>query len=228
MIVFAFPKPRLAYLSEKIYRMKCLASISILLLSLSSSVFGQSATMKGTELGVDVAFSASNFGGNVGIGLKGGFNIGDYILAGPSVRYEQIWWKNYIGNTAEVKGSRSVYGGGVFIHGRFFNALFVGAEFEMLRSPYDRTGLFAVQPTWAPTLFLGGGFSMEFNEIVRVNAGIMYDVINAGNSPFRNSYSIQKKTSTGAPAGYLPIIYRIAFFFPLTRSETDPETETEE
>lgn len=198
--------------------MKTIAYLVCFCLWIPLSSFGQNSTITGTEIGVDLAFSASNFGGNVGVGLKGGANLGEYIIAGPSLRYEQIWWKNYIGGTAEVKGSRSVYGGGVFIHGRFFNALFVGAEFEMLRSPYDRNGFFAATPTWAPTLFLGGGFSMEFNEVVRINAGIMYDVINAGNSPFRNSYSIQKKSATGAPAGYLPIIYRIAFFFPLTRA----------
>lgn len=150
--------------------------------------------------------------------MKGGANLGEYIIAGPSIRYEHIWWKNYIGGTAEVSGSRSVYGGGVFIHGRFFNALFVGAEFEMLNSPYDKLGFITGQKYWVPTLFLGGGFSMEFNEKVRVNAGIMYDVINSGSSPFRRSYSIQKKTSTGGNAGYLPIIYRIAFFFPLSHN----------
>ena len=57
---------------------------------------------------------------------------------------------------------------------------------------------------------------MEFNESVRINAGIMYDVIDAQNSPFRRSYFMQKKTSDGSPAGFLPIIYRIAFFIPLS------------
>lgn len=181
--------------------------------------------MKGTELGVDISANGSTFGGNVGIGLKYGVNIGDYIIAGPSIRYEYIWWKNFTGGIAQASGSRSVYGGGLFLHGRFFNALFVGAEFEMLRSPYDPNGFFAVTKTWAPTLFLGGGFSMEFNEQVRINAGIMYDVINAGNSPFRRSYSIQKTDSFGNPAGFLPIIYRIAFFFPLTRNEEQSSFE---
>ena len=72
------------------------------------------------------------------------------------------------------------------------------------------------EKTWAPTLFLGGGFSMEFNESFRFNAGIMYDVINATNSPFRRSYFIQKKTTDGTSAGFLPIIYRFAFFFPIS------------
>ncbi|OFZ55455.1 MAG: hypothetical protein A3D92_03475 [Bacteroidetes bacterium RIFCSPHIGHO2_02_FULL_44_7] len=196
--------------------MKKLLLPVLLTFALGTKVSAQNSTITGSEIGIDLAFSGSNFGGNVGLGVKYGLNLGEYVIAGPSVRYEQIWWKNYTGGSAAASGSRSVYGGGVFIHGRFFNALFVGAEFEMLRSPYDKNGLFAVSKTWAPTLFLGGGFSMEFNEKVRVNAGIMYDVINVQNSPFRRSYSVQKKSANGAVAGYLPIIYRIAFFFPIS------------
>lgn len=176
--------------------------------------------MKGTEFGFDLAANGSTFGGNVGIGLKYGINLGEYLILGPSVRYEYLWWKNYTGGVAQSSVSQHVYGGGLFAHARFFNAVFLGAEFEMLRSPYDASGYISFNPTWAPTLFLGGGFSMEFNESVRINAGIMYDVINAGNSPFRRSYSFQKTDSFGNPAGFLPIIYRIAFFFPLTRTET--------
>ncbi len=177
----------------------------------------QDGVITGSEIGADIAFSASTNGGNFGLGLKYGFNFGEYIILGPSVRYEYLWWKNFVGPSEIVSGNRHVYGGGVFAHARFFNALFVGAEFEMLRSPYNQNGFLSLEKTWAPTLFLGGGFSMEFNELVRINAGIMYDVINPMNSPFRSSYSIQKQDPvTGAPAGYLPIIYRIAFFFPLS------------
>lgn len=170
---------------------------------------------QGSEIGVDVAFSASTNGGNVGLGLKYGAKFGKYIIAGPSVRYDLTWVKTQIGTATGQNGKYSVYGGGAYIHGRFFNALFVGAEFEYLRSPYDINGFLTNLPSWAPTLFLGGGFSMEFNEVVRLNAGIMYDVINAKNSPFRNSYSITQKDSNGNVVKILPIIYRIAFFIPI-------------
>lgn len=170
---------------------------------------------QGSEIGADIAFSASTNGGNVGLGLKYGAKFGKYIIAGPSVRYDLTWIKNQIGSVGGVNGNYSVYGGGAFVHARFFNALFIGAEFEYLRSPYDRNGFLTNLPSWAPTLFLGGGFSMEFNEKFRLNAGIMYDVINAQNSPFRNSYSINIKDANGAIVRYLPIIYRIAFFIPI-------------
>jgi hypothetical protein len=175
--------------------------------------FDQDFRFSGNEIGFDLAFSASTNGGNAGLGLKYGFNFGEYLIAGPSIRYERLWVKNQL---TMQSGGYNMFGGGAFVHGRFFNALFLGAEFEMLRSPYQTAGFISQNTTWAPTLFLGGGFSMEFNEAVRLNAGVMYDVINAENSPFRSSYFMQKKTALGEPAGYLPIIYRIAFFIPLS------------
>ncbi len=171
-------------------------------------------TYRGSEIGADLAFSASTFGGNFGIGLKYGVALGDFFLVGPSVRYDRTWLKN---NTTGFNGNFNVYGGGAFVHARFVNAFFLGVEFEYLKSPYAINGMLNNQGTWCPTLFAGGGFSMEFNEIVRLNVGIMYDVINAENSPFRNSYSITRKDANGNIAGYLPIIYRIAFFVPLGR-----------
>ena len=169
-------------------------------------------TFQGSELGIDISFTASTNGGNAGLGLKYGAKLGEYVILGPSIRYDLTWIKNQVGGN---NGNYSVYGGGAFIHGRFFNALFIGAEFEYLRSPYEKNGFLTSLPSWAPTLFLGGGFSMEFQEKIRLNAGIMYDVINAQNSPFRNSYSITRKDANGNIVGYLPIIYRIAFFIPL-------------
>lgn len=183
----------------------------------------QSFTVEGSEIGVDLAFSASSNGGNVGLGLKYGLNIGEHLIVGPSIRYEYLWWKNYVGLVNSSSGNRHLYGGGVFTHFRFLNYFFLGMEFEVLKSPYAKPGLgftsgaITQEGSWAPTLFLGGGFSMEVMESFRVNVGIMYDVINAENSPFRKSYSIQKKTAAGQPAGFLPIIGRIAFFFPLGR-----------
>lgn len=188
----------------------------ILLISFCSllAMNGMSQENEGSEIGIDLIASASNLGGTVGGGLKYGVKFGQYFIAGPSVRYQRTWNKN---NYTGTQGGFNVYGGGGFLHARFYNALFLGTEFEVLSSPYTSNGFY--DPTgnsWVPTLFVGGGFSMEFNEAVRLNVGIMYDVINKANSPFRNTYFVQKKdAATGAVAGYLPIIYRIAFFFPL-------------
>ena len=113
-----------------------------------------------------------------------------------------------------------MYGGGVFTHFRFFEALFLGVEFEMLKSPYLSNGFLnsppSISDSWAPTLLLGGGFSKEFNESFRINAGIMYDVINAENSPFRPNYTFKKKNEAGQVIRILPIIFRLAFFIPIS------------
>ena len=187
------------------------ALILCLVLSINTA-HSQSFEIDGSEIGFDLAFSASTNGGNVGLGLKYGLNLGEYLIAGTSVRYERLWIKNLL---TQQSGGYNMYGGGAFLHGRFFNALFLGAEFEVLRSPYQTAGFVSQTGTWAPTLFLGGGFSMEFNAGIRINAGVMYDVIDAENSPFRSSYFMQKRTTNGQ-AGFLPIIYRIAFFIPLS------------
>jgi hypothetical protein len=174
-------------------------------ISIFTQVEAQSIT--GTEIGIDAVFHASNFGGTFGIGGKYGMKFGDYIIAGPSLRYQRSWSKNV------VQGSQTgfnVIGGGIFGHARFYNAFFVGAEFEYLRSPFTNTGLLTPTSKWAPTFFVGGGFSMEFNEKWRLNAGIMYDVIDHVNSPLRTQYFMRNANNA-----LLPVIYRITFFFPL-------------
>jgi len=191
--------------------MKSIIFSIILFTSVSS--LAQNFEIDGTEIGFDLAFNASTNGGNAGIGLKYGINFGENLIAGPSVRYERTWNQNIItGNS----GGFNVYGGGVFGHYRLQNVLFLGAEFEMLKSPYTKIGQLTYLPTWAPTLFLGGGFSREFNESFRINAGIMYDVINADNSPFKRSYNFTIKNEQGIVTKILPIIFRLAFFIPLS------------
>ena len=160
------------------------------------------------EIGADLHFSASTFGGTGGIGLKFGIVRNKYLSFGPSARYHYSFYKQY-----GLTGSYSVYGGGSFIHGLFFNYLFVGFEFELLSNPYNYTnGIVSTKRTWAPTGLLGFGFSHAFGEEqnFRLNAGIMYDIINNVNSPFRPGYFMKKENGT-----LIPLIYRIAFFFKL-------------
>jgi hypothetical protein len=113
----------------------------------------------------------------------------------------------------------SIYGGGVYAHYRIKNTLFVGGEYELLKSPYNFIFFNYSSKQWASTLFLGGGFSRDFNHKIRVNGGIFYDIINAENSPFRSSYSVRIKNEMGVIVRTLPIIYRITFFFPLGGSK---------
>lgn len=162
------------------------------------------------EIGVDLNFSASNFGGTAGLGLKLGFVKQERYIFGPSIRFQQSWSKGIgiNGATTGVNSSFSVYGAGGFIHARLANYFFVGAEVEVLSTPFQN-GYITGQRVWAPVGLIGGGFSRAFSANFRLNAGIMYDVINNVNSPFRQGYFMKRSNGT-----YIPVMYRIAFFFP--------------
>ncbi len=172
---------------------------------LCGSSFSQQ--IEGTEIGFDGYFGASTLGGNVSIGAKYGVNFKENFIAGPSLRFQRNWSNGAI---TGIGGGYNVFGAGAFVHGRFANVLFAGAEFEMMRTPFSSVG-FTPGPSWSPALFLGGGYSQEFNEKFRINAGIMYDVINHVNSPFRQGYFMRNSQQK-----LIPLIYRITFFFPLS------------
>lgn len=192
----------------------------ILFISLLISFSSFSQQVEGTELGIDGTFSAS-FGqirsGTFGLGIKYGFKFGENVILGPSVRYQRYWTNNTLTGTA---GGFNVYGGGGFIHGRFSNLLFIGAELEFLRSPFTNNGLLTTNSKWVGTCLLGGGFSREFNESFRLNAGIFYDILdvpNPTNPNNPNPNSPLQPYLTRKPNGQvIPILYRIGFFFPLS------------
>jgi hypothetical protein len=169
-----------------------------------------------SEIGVDGSFSVSNLGGNVGVGLKYAHVYNPKVVFGPSVRFMRSWSSN--NNNNQTYGF-SILGAGGFFHLRYQNVLFGGAELEFFRTPINYN-LNSSPTKLVPTFFLCGGFSKEFNELVRINVGLYYDVINHVNSPFRQGYTIKKTDSaTGAIMGYIPLIYRLAFFFPLGKEE---------
>lgn len=186
---------------------KAMKSILLIIAIITSTLsFSQS---EGSDIGLDGYFGASNFGGSFGIGAKYGIKFKEYFIAGPSLRYQRTWSNNQVTGT---QGSFNVFGGGGFLHARIQNVLFLGAEIEMLKSPYNYTFLTGSSANkWIPTAFVGGGFSREFNESWRLNLGIMYDVINNPSSPFFNSYFMRRKDGSR-----IPVIYRVAFFFPIS------------
>ncbi|MFM7594915.1 MAG: hypothetical protein ACKO4Y_01925 [Flavobacteriales bacterium] len=164
----------------------------------------------GSELGVEFYAGASNLGGSVGGDFKYAAILNENWAVGPSFRLQRTW-----SNNLGQKAGYSVYGGGVYAHYRIKNTLFLGGEYELLKSPFNFIFFNYSNKQWASTLFLGGGFSRDFNHKIRVNGGIFYDLINAENSPFRSSYSVRIKNEMGQVVRILPMIYRITFFFPL-------------
>lgn len=155
------------------------------------------------EIGFDALFSASTYGGIAGLGVKYGFVVKPNLIVGPSVRFQRTWTKNY-----STSYAFNVYGGGGFIHYRIMNYFFIGAEVEALSSPFNYLNPTGGR-TWVMTALCGGGFSHSFGDF-RLNAGIMYDIINSQNSPYRYGYII--RNSQGV---LQPIIYRLALFFPI-------------
>jgi hypothetical protein len=184
----------------------------VLTLFICISLLAESQTeFNGSEIGVELHGGASNLGGTFSLGLKYAAIINENFAVGPSFRLQRLW-----NNNLGVSTSANLWGGGIWAHARYKNALFGGVEFELIKSPYNPIGWVPAERKWAPTLFIGGGFSKEYNEKIRINLGIFYDVINAENSPFRSSYNIKIKDSqTGQVQKILPIIYRINFFFPI-------------
>mgnify|MGYP002619815942 CR=1 FL=1 len=179
------------------------------------------------EVGAEVtAASFSTFGGTAGGGLKFAITTEEGLAFGPSFRYQHFWSKN---NFTGVANSGSIYGGGVFIHYRMLEWFFVGAEIEILKNPFGASNFNAKRENWTPTMFVGLGMSKEFpinNYPVRFNLGIFYDVydgvrddLNTQPSPLRNNYFLRVADPVNPNlARYLPFIYRIAFFFPLTQN----------
>ena len=167
------------------------------------------------ELGIEGYFGASNQGGSFGIGPKFGFILNENIAIGPSFRIQRNW-SNLLGNSF----SQTVYGGGAFAHIRYKSkgrsTVFGAVEFEYLRSPFvDINFQNNTSKKWAPTLFIGGGFLVRVNNVIGINAGILYDVINADNSPFRSSYFLKQKNQAGVVTKIYPLIYRLTFLFKL-------------
>jgi hypothetical protein len=160
------------------------------------------AVVSTRELGIDLNFSASTFGGTGGLGVKLGFLQGEKFIVGPSIRYQQSW-----SDINGVKAGFAVYGGGGFAHVRLANYFFLGTEIELLSSPLQYS-VITTNRKWIPVALAGGGFSRAFTENFRLNAGIMYDLVNHVDSPLRNGYFMKKEN--GIP---IPVIYRIAFFF---------------
>lgn len=182
----------------------------LLAICILGSLSSNAQSTEGTELGLEGTFYASNISGTFGLGVKYGWKFQEYFIAGPSIRYQRSWYQTGINTGSPQQSGFNVFGGGGFIHARFFNALFAGVELEFLRSPLSGNIVINGQGNWAPTAFVGGGYSMAFSEKWRLNLGVMYDVINHQNSPIRTQYFMRNSQNV-----LLPIIYRINFFFPI-------------
>jgi hypothetical protein len=195
--------------------MNYLIAFFSLFLITSSTLFSQ----KEYEIGVEItAASASNLGGSVGGSLKFAIVEDEALAYGPSIRYQYLWSNNTL---TGLNANASLFGGGGFLHYRFMDWFFIGSEIEVLKNPFP-----VIDPDkkWSLTAFFGGGVHRDF-DWVKLNVGLLFDAADALRDPLksnpsllRTSYFIQRKNpnpGSGPNGAYLPIIYRIAFFFPI-------------
>ena len=197
--------------------MRYLLSLSCIVL-LSCVSLGQ-YNNNHSEIGVEIqAASFSTHGGTVGGALKYAYVLDDAIAFGPSFRYQYNWSKNtYLG----TEGSSYTIGGGGFFHYRFLEWFFLGTEIEVLRNPFR---YYHPEKKWKLTAFVGGGIAKDFGPVV-LNVGILYDIVDAVRDPYTTNQSplsrgyFLKVSNPEKPnyGKYIPLIYRIAFFFPLNR-----------
>jgi hypothetical protein len=202
---------------------------SLLIISIFFSLISSAQkNVEGYEIGLDASFNASSIGGVLELGPKFGFRMNENVILGPTIRYQRAWSQPYYSNTSF---SYNNFGGGFFLHGRYKNVVYGGVEAVILRNRNVYIDTSAVFQKFVPTVFICAGFSKEFNGIVRLNAGLYYDVVNSLNSPFRNAYKMTiKDPTTGQIVKRIPLIYRISFFFPIgskkDKTPIDPEEET--
>ena len=190
-----------------------IGTFTLIFILFSFSIEAQRSS-RNYELGVEImAASGSNLGGSVGGALKFAIVENKELAFGPSIRYQYFWSNNQF---TGVDHNRSVFGGGGFIHYRFLDWFYVGSEIEVIQNPMTTVN---PQNRWGLTGFIGGGIHKDF-DWVHLNAGLLYDVVDAmkdplnhNGSPLRNSYFMR----VGQPPNQrlLPIIWRITFFFPL-------------
>lgn len=178
--------------------------------------------MYGKEIGVEITGArGSNLGGLIGGVFKFSFvseTVGEnYLAFGPSVRYQYFWSNNsYTG----IQANGSMLGFGGYLQYRFFDWFYVGTAAEYIQNPFNQFS------KWTAVGFLGGGIHKDL-DFVHLNAGLMYDVVDAlrgpnseVSSPLANSYFMRKQNPTNPEevGGYIPVIARITFFFPLGRN----------
>jgi len=186
--------------------------LALILISLGINYFGISQ-QKGyykSEIGVELYGGISNLGGAFGGEIKYAYLVDKNLAIGPSLRLQRTWTNNF-----GINQGFNIYGGGAFAHYRFQEKLFLGAEIQLLRSPFNFVNFQQNPKKWAPIALIGGGVNLKLHERARLSAGIFYDIANADNSPFRSSYNFKIKNEFGQIVRILPIIYRVTFFFPL-------------
>ena len=128
--------------------------------------------------GGDVSF---NFGSYTRIGIYPmvGFKILPKLSVGVKIGYEYIKDKRYAEDY-----ETSNYGWSVFSRLRILRNLYAHAEYQSVNYDlYNSSG--DSNREWVNFLLLGGGYSQPLGGNVRLNAQVLFDVLQAENSPYK-------------------------------------------
>ena len=142
--------------------------------------------------GGDVSF---NFGSYTRIGIYPmvGFKILPKLSVGAKIGYEYIKDKRYVEDF-----ETSNYGWSVFSRLRIFRNLYAHAEYQSINYDlYNSRG--NSNREWVNFLLLGGGYSQPLGGNVRLNAQVLFDVLQAENSPYK---AWEPVVSVGVSVGF--------------------------
>ena len=142
--------------------------------------------------GGDVGFSFGSYT-RIGVYPMVGFKILPKLSVGVKIGYEYIKDSRYA-----TDYETSNYGWSVFSRLRIFRNLYAHAEYQSVNYDlYDSSG--NSNREWVNFLLLGGGYSQPLGGNVRLNAQVLFDVLQAENSPYKTWEPV---VSVGISAGF--------------------------
>lgn len=172
------------------------------------------------EVGLEIGnFSLSTQFSMVDMAVKFAIVEDDELAYGPIVR-TKFFKSNDV--FTGVQGSGSFIGFGAFLHYRLMEWFYLGTEIEYNQ---NHRPIIDPQKRWNLAGFVGGGIHRKLGESnFHLNAGIMFDVIDAIRDPlttnpsnFSDYYFLRRSNPQNPQAGgqYVPMIYRITFLYRL-------------
>ena len=179
--------------------------------------FSTAQGYKDYEIGVEIGnISFSNMGSAIDLAGKFAIVDNEELAYGPIFRYKFIRSVNVFQG---FEGSASFIGFGGFLHYRLMDWFYLGAEMEYNQNPFRNN---EPQKRWNFAGFLGGGIHRELiDDALSLNAGLMFDVVDALRDPFVPSnpsnfsqyYFIRRNNPTNPQqqGQFVPLIYRITF-----------------
>ncbi len=158
--------------------------IAILIFSLQTNASTNAAVSDSTK----TTGSKIYYGGNIGLSLGSYTKIGIYPLIGykltPKLSSGLKIAYEYISNTLySTKYTSYNYGGSLLLRYRIVPKLYAHIEYETINFElYNLTG--STGREWVPFFYVGGGYSQPMGNNVWLNAQVLFDVLQDGNSPY--------------------------------------------